>query len=383
MKQKRQPDWDPRASVVQRDQRAAYDEMRRRCPVAWSDYQGWSLFRHADVLRVLHDHDSFSNAVSRHISVPNGMDPPEHGPYRAMIEPYFFPERIRAFEPRVRDITRALLAKIREDETEVMADLALPFAARAQCKFLGWPSTYADRLINWNHRNHAATLAADRPAMARIAVDFRAMVDELLDARQDAPPESDLTAALMHERVNGQPLDREAITSLLRNWTVGEVGTISASVGILVDVLIQEAGLLSWLKRSPAHIPMAVDEVLRRHGPLGANRRVATRDVELGGRLIRKGERLSLNWVAANRDPEAHKAPDELCFDRSPADNLLYGAGIHVCPGAGLARMELRVFMESLLTQIKDLQPARRGQAELAVFPASGFARLPVSIRMT
>ena len=73
-----QPDWDPASPEVQRDQRSSYDEMRRRCPVAHSEFMRWSLFRHQDVTRVLHDHKTFSNAVSQHLSVPDGMDPSEH-----------------------------------------------------------------------------------------------------------------------------------------------------------------------------------------------------------------------------------------------------------------------------------------------------------------
>jgi cytochrome P450 len=71
------PDWDPRSVEVQRDQLAAYDAMRERCPVAYSEFLGWSIFRHADVLRVLNDHTAFSNVVSSHRAVPSGMDPPE------------------------------------------------------------------------------------------------------------------------------------------------------------------------------------------------------------------------------------------------------------------------------------------------------------------
>ena len=87
------PDWNPTDASVLRDQPAAYDDMRRRCPVARSEQLGWSLFRHEDVTRVLLDHETFSNQVSRHRSVPNGMDPPEHTAYRRAIEPYFTAEQ--------------------------------------------------------------------------------------------------------------------------------------------------------------------------------------------------------------------------------------------------------------------------------------------------
>ena len=94
-------DWDPRAADVAADQRAAYDAMRSRCPVARDLTGGWTLFRHADVVRVLHDCDGFSNVVSRHISVPNGMDPPTRTVFRRLIEPYFNDGLVAAFRTRL------------------------------------------------------------------------------------------------------------------------------------------------------------------------------------------------------------------------------------------------------------------------------------------
>ena len=141
------PDWDPKSNEVMRDQRAAYDEMRRRCPVAYSEFLGWSLFRHEDVTRVLLDHETFSNAVSKHLSVPNGMNPPEHTAYRRIIEPYFSTERMATFEPVCREIVTKLVRDLlARNEVEFMADAALPFAELVQCAFLGWPAELHGRL---------------------------------------------------------------------------------------------------------------------------------------------------------------------------------------------------------------------------------------------
>ena len=97
-------DWDPRAPEVLADPIAAYDRMRGRCPVAHSDYLHHSVFRHADVMRILLDHKTFSSQASHHVSVPNSMDPPEHTAYRQLIEPYFGPDRMAAFEPVCRPL---------------------------------------------------------------------------------------------------------------------------------------------------------------------------------------------------------------------------------------------------------------------------------------
>lgn len=374
-------DWDPRSADVLRDQRAAYDRMRERCPVAYSEFLQWSLFRHEDITRVLHDHETFSNSVSRHLSVPNGMDPPEHNGYRRIIEPYFAPDRVNAFEPACREIVVTLVRNaLAKGEVELMADFALPFAVHVQCAFLGWPPIFHEPLISWSRKNHDATIAQDRRAMAEIASEFEGFIDDMIEARLriGAKPEVDVTATLMHEKVKGRPLSNKEIASILRNWTVGELGTISAAVGILVHYLAQHPELQKQLRAESSPLPEAIDEILRIHGPLVANRRVATRPEIIGGRKIDADERISLIWISANRDGRVFENPDSFRLGRDPAKNLLYGAGIHVCPGAPLARMELRVVMDELLKRTAAIDPAPDRLPTNTVYPASGFAALPV-----
>jgi len=379
-----EPDWDPRAGHVLRDQRAAYDEMRARCPVAYSELMQWSLFRHGDITCVLHDHDTFSNEVSEHLSVPNGMDPPKHTAYRRIIDSYFTPERMDAFEPTCRSVVAAQVQHALEcGETELMADVALPLSVLVQCAFLGWPSALHEPLASWARKNSEAIFAQDRQAMSEIAHEFEGFIDEMLETRlQDgATPDDDITAALMHEKVWGRSLSNKEIASILRNWTVGEIGTLSAAIGILVHHLARDAGLQKQLRAQPSLLPAAVDEILRIHGPLLANRRITTRPVEIGGRKLDAGARISLIWISANRDGRIFENPDSYSLDRDPAQNLLYGAGIHVCPGAPLARMELRVIMEELLRHTAWFEPVPGKQPTNAVYPASGFATLPVRFR--
>lgn len=384
MNDKIKPDWDPRSEDVSRDPRAAYDEMREHCPVAFSDLMQWSLFRHEDITRVLHDHKTFSNAVSQHLSVPSGMDPPEHTEYRRIMDPYFSPVRMDAFEPACREISADLVqSALASGEVELMADFALLFAVRVQCAFLGWPTHLHEPLTRWTRKNHEATLAQDRPAMSQIALELEGFIDDMLETRfqTGAQPEDDITTALMHEKVWGRSLSNEEIASILRIWTVGEIGTIAASVGILAHYLAQHPQLQEQLRAQPSLLPTAIDEILRIHGPLVANRRVTTCPVEIGGQKLDAGERISLNWIAANRDSRVFKDPDSFSLDRDPSKNLLYGTGIHVCPGAPLARMEMRVCMEELLKRTSQIQPVSGKSPTIAKYPASGFTVLPLQIR--
>jgi hypothetical protein len=358
--------------------------MRERCPVAYSDFQGWSLFRHEDVVRVLNDPETFSNAASTHLSVPNGMDPPEHTEYRRLIEPYFRPERMEAFEPDCREIaaelTQSLLGR---DEVEFIADFAQSFAVRVQCAFLGWPPDMHEPLRLWTRRNQEATLAQDRAVMAEIAGEFEAYVDGLMRVRREAGTEAsdDVTTSFLRARVRGRALRDEEIISILRNWTVGEIGTISAAMGILVHFVANHAHLQRQLRGQPTLLPEAIDEILRVNGPLVANRRITTRPVQIDGREIGAGERISLNWISANRDGRVFEDPGIVRLDRDPAQNLLYGAGIHVCPGAPLASLEMRVAMEELLGRTTHIEPSPGKPSTKAMYPASGFATLPLRIR--
>ena len=383
-------DWDPTSAAALLDQRATFDDMRERCPVAHSDFLGWSLFRHADVVRVLNDAATFSSVVSPHLSVPNGMDPPEHTGYRRIVELYFQPARMQAFEAPCREIAASLVRDLAgPGEVEFIGALAQSFAVRVQCAFLGWPAHLHEPLRLWTQKNREASLALDRPAMAGLASDFAGHVNELLQGRRGASAlgeraegaEGDIVSSLLAQQVDGRPLRDEEIASILRNWTVGEVGTISASVGILAHYLAQHGDLQQQLRAQPSLLPEAIDEILRIHGPLVANRRTTTRPVEVGGRQIAAGERISLNWIAANRDPDVFEAPDTFRLGRDPAANLLYGAGIHVCPGAPLARLELRVVMQELLGGTAQISLPADQPPSLAVYPASGFARLPLRVR--
>lgn len=379
----RKTDWNPRADEVLTDQIRAYDAMRAECPVAWSDYQYWTLFRHGDVMRVLEDHQTFSSAASNHLSVPNGMDPPEHTPYRQVIEPYFSPKAVSEFEPTCRSIARHLFSRLPDGEPfDVVELLSQTFALQIQCAFMGWPESLHKPLQDWVLKNHRATLARDRQAMAEVARELDGYIHDLLEARRQAGANAprDVTTSLMEETINGRPMSDEELTSLMRNWTVGELATISASVSILVNYLSRHPDLRQSLANDSAALRDAIDEILRMDAPLMSNRRLTTRDVEIGGRRIPAGEKITILWASANRDERVFGDPDAFCPHRNRDQNLLYGAGIHVCPGAPLARMELRVLMEEFLSGVDTLEPAINERPERAVFPTGGFSYLPMVI---
>lgn len=356
--------------------------MRKRCPVAHSDYLHWSVFGHEDVMRVLLDPDGFSNVVSSHLSLPNGMDPPEHTAWRALIEPYFAGPQLAAFEPRARCIAQELLRQLpASGELEWMEGFAHEAAVRLLCAFMGWPAELHEPLRAWAYRNQAATLAGDRTGLAAIAFEFDAHIRAQLDAHRNDPDRADdVTGRLLRETVDGRPLRDEEIVSIVRNWTVGELATLAASIGILVQYLASHRELQRELRAQPALLRPAIDEILRIHPPLVSNRRVARKPAHLGGREIAAGERVTLMWASANRDEAVFGDPDAFRLDRDPALNLLYGAGLHACPGAELSRLQLRIVVEELLAGTRWIAAVHEREPVKAQYPASGFAQMWVRV---
>lgn len=379
----REPDWDPREDGVLKDQIRAYDTMRTQCPVAWSDYQHWTLFRHSDVMRALEDHQTFSSVSSSHLSVPNGMDPPEHTHYRQVIEPYFSEQAMSEFEPICRNIARNLVNSLPSGEAfDIVERFSRAFALQIQCAFMGWPDSLHEPLREWVLKNHQATLARDRKALADVAQEFDGYIHELLETRRQAGANAprDVTTLLMEEIVNGRPVTDEELTSLMRNWTVGELGTISSSVSILLNYLAEHPDLKESLTNDINKVQDAIDEILRIDAPLISNRRITTRGIKIGTKKIPAGEKVTVLWASANRDEGVFGDPDVFCPEKNRNQNLLYGAGIHVCPGAPLARMELKILMEEFLRGIDTLEFALHEPPERAAFPTGGFSYLPVSV---
>ncbi len=376
-------DWNPHAPEVQADQVAAYDQMRQRCPVAHDPLLGYTIFRHQDIQTILHDPQSYSNRVSeRHIAVPSGMDAPEHTAFRKINDKYYTPERMAAFEPTCRQVIRQLIAELpRNQPTEIMHRFARDYAVRIQNAFLGWRSDLEQPLNDWIEKNRRASQRRDPQETAQIALEFDGYIRSLLNERRQQPS-NDITSELMHDIVElpsgSRTMTEAELISLLRNWTVGELSTVSASAGIIIQFLAAHPTEQQRLRQNPAAIPAAVEEIMRLNDPLVSNRRKTTCLVQLGGKNIPAGSPITLNWVSANRDESVFPNAHEYHPERDQSQNLVYGSGIHACPGAPLARLELRLLTEELLTAFSHIRPAHDTFAQPAQYPVSGYAELHV-----
>ena len=375
-------EWDLRSPEVQSDQLASYDAMRSRCPVAHTPDDSWVVFSHSDTVRILDDPETFSNEVSAHLAVPNGFDGSRHAAYRTIIESYFTAERLAAFEPVARAICAELIAGLARDcDIEVMSSLGDPFAAWLQCAFMGWPTSMRTPLAEWVDKNHAANRSGDRRRMAAVADEFDSFIREQLDARRSMPgPPDDPTTRLLAESVDGVQLSDAEIVSIIRNWTVGELATIAAAVGIALNFLAEHPDIQRRIRSGEWDLDAVTDELQRLGAPLIANRRRTTKPVEVGGVKIPAEEKVIVLWASANRDEAVFGDPDAFEPIANRRHNLVYGKGLHYCPGADLARLELRVLLEELFAATISVEPGTQAPAP-AHYPAGGFDTVHIRLR--
>jgi cytochrome P450 len=376
MNEEQHDDWDPQDASILENQRRAYDEMRERCPVAHSEFMGWSLFRHEDIAAVLVKPETYSN-VSRFLAIPSGMDPPVYGRYRKALAPNFDQEQMARLEPRAREIAEKLLGPMLSGgEAEFIDAFAMPFAMKTLCTLLGWRERQWECLGGWTHDSQQAAFSREDPAAGKALTSlFSEHVKANLAKHRALPNDvADATDLLLRTEVDGVRFDDDQIVSVLRNWTAGH-GTVAAGLGILILHVARESELQDRLRGDPSLIPAAIEEILRADGPLVANRRTTTREVEIQGRTIPKGESLSLMWIAANRDPRTFDDPNAVKIERSTGASLVWGQGIHLCLGAPLARLEMRVALEELLSRTKRFEFAGEAPRRV-VYPSNGLAAL-------
>jgi len=365
------------------DLRVQLDAQRERCPVMHAPDGSITLLSHEDVCAAALDPETFSSAVSAHRAIPNSLDGEEHKKYRALIDKYLTEEEVLLQEPQCQKHASEIIASLpRETTVRTVLDIGTPFAVRTQSTWLSWPQEIEDVLVAWMADNREATRSGKREKMADVAERFDAIITSLINDLGSDTGE-DVLSRLMREEIDGQKLTKTEIVSILRNWTAGDLGSLAASVGVIVHHLATDIALQEYLrslvaKKKTKEFEDAIEEILRIDDPFVSNRRIATKDTEVAGVRIDKGTRVILNWTSANRDPKAFREPDAFNPDEHSEANIVFGIGSHICPGRALTLMELRVIIWELLTQTKHVAMSTERPPVRETPPVSGWAKVPV-----
>ena len=363
------------------DPRAGYDALHG-CPLTRDAANRWVVVSHPDALAVVTDPGTYSSHVSRFLQVPNGLDGEAHREARLLLDPFFSAERMAELQPALEVIARELVASVPAGgSVDAVTELGSRYAVQAQSAWLGWPTELEPELLAWMDDNHAATRSGELARTAEVAHRFDGIIRRLLMPRRSQPPgpPPDVTAELMRLRhLDGRPWSEEEIVSVLRNWTGGDLGSLALCAGVTLHWFATHPELADQLvDASDAEFDRAVDEILRIDDPFVSNRRAATEPTVLSKQPIERGDKLVVNWTAANRDPAVFADPDAYRPDDNAAANLVYGAGPHICPGRPLATLELRVLLRAVLAdQRVRLDPDSVPEREQP--PVGGFRHVRV-----
>lgn len=356
----------------------SYRWMRANAPVYYDEEaQVWGITFHEDILTISKDSETFcSGEGSRPESaswVPSmiNMDDPDHRLRRGIVNRGFTPRRVDDHEPKIRKICNDLVdAVAKRGECDFVRDMAAPLPMIVIGDMLGVLPEDRDDLLRWSEEMLGATSATAGPEALKLAVmagaDYAKYALGVIAERRADPSIDDLIGLLVNSKIDGEGLNEEAlIHESLLILVGGDETTRHVLTGGML-ALIEHPEQRQLLLDDPSKIPNAIEEMLRWVSPIKNMNRTATRDVELRGQKIRKGDKLLLLYHCANRDERVFEDPDRFDVERMPNEHVAFGGyGRHFCLGSSLAKLELRVFFGEVLPRLPDLALAQGAKLEL------------------
>ncbi len=377
-----------------------YARLRREAPVYRSRILGgWILTRHRDIVAVLTDPRSsvnrrnaemfrkfnpfdsltpdFAEAIFRNLLM---LDAPDHTRLRKLVVKAFTPRMVQRLRGRIEQLVDELLDQVEPaGRMDFVRDFAYPLPVIVIAEMLGLPPEDRDRLKVWS--DDVATLldpfqATNGMQGAEDAFFGLKAYLEPIFADRRREPRDDLISALVAAREGSDALSNAELLSLCTILLAAGHETTTSLLGNAVLALLQHPDQRQQLREDPSLGRAAVEEFLRYDSPVQLTDRVATEDMEIDGKPVRKGELVGLILGAANRDPEVFRDPDRLNFDRGDIPHVAFSHGAHFCLGAQLARLEAEVAIGKLLERF----PHFRGPREPPDRKRSMVLRGPTSL---
>jgi len=382
---------------------ALFGRLRSECPVHWtagvSDYPGdpgyWSVTRPEDIHTVSRDWRTYSSELGGVTaagvfplklirSMFIGMDPPRHDRVKMLFQAGFTPKRIAAREPAIRAIVADVLDRLDgREECDLVTEVAQPVVSRVIGSFMGIPPE--DDAV-WAKLMNAA-LAVGDPDMSPRGVDtllehsipeIFARCRRMIAERRERPTE-DLTSVLVHAEVEGQKLEeQEIVMGFFLLMAAGNDST-KATYCSGMRALLEQPDQRRLLLEDPSLIPSAVEESLRMFPAFAHFARTATRDAELAGQPIRRGDKVVMWYASSGRDRTRYEDPERFDVRRNPEHQAFGAGGRHFCLGTALARLELRVLFEETLRQYPNIALAGEPTWVLSTF-VNQLKALPVTL---
>ena len=341
-------------------------EMQDTCPVAWSTASGgfWALSRYQDVVNASQDWQTFTVTQGIMIPptgasmpvIPAELDPPRHTKLRKLVLPDFTDKALEAWRPGLEMIIKeAFEPLLSRGEADLAVDIARPVPVLAICLILGIDTDW--RKIRQLAENFIA--ATGQPELARQrAKELEDFLEEEIDARRGKPV-TDLLGKYVNAEIDGEVIPPRELLGLVQLMVVAGHETTVNAMGTMIYRLMREPGLRERLLADRSLIGKMIDENLRLHPPVWNMGRTVTTGTEVRGTELCPGEKVMLVFGAANRDPEKFAEPAAFDLDRDGVtQHLAFGSGRHRCIGESLAKLELRLTLEYVLSNLPDISPA-------------------------
>jgi cytochrome P450 len=340
------------------------------CPIAHTERWGgsWMPTRYDDVVAIAQEFDVFTSqqvlvtpppAVEETgpyaavAAPPITSDPPEHHWHRRLILPFFAPQAVAKFEEGTRDLCNSLIdGFIERGEADAAADYAQQIPVRVIATMLGVPPELSDTFTGWVRGALETGLTDPEVRTASFTAIIEYFAAQVADRRAN-PRDNDLITTLLDAEVDGQKVPVEYVLGVCNLMLVAGVDTTWSSIGASLWHLAQHPEHRARLVAEPDLWPTAIEELLRAYAPVTMARIVA-HDTEFAGCPMSAGDRVLMAFPAANRDPRQFDRPDEVILDRENNRHVAFGAGIHRCAGSNLARLELRVALQTWLSRIPE-----------------------------
>lgn len=339
-----------------------FREKRKQDGVLACEFQGETLpmiLRHEAVRRAAKDWTTFSSNAPFRVPIPSEeklrtmrqlpieTDPPEHGEYRAMVEPFFRRPKDPAFVARIEGLIDAMLDDVMaRDSIEIVRGFALPLQSRALTHLLNVPESEAEIWIGWGiHVFHDGTSGEAKGSALETYLHTK------FDAAVSHPGE-DFFSALTRAEFRGRPLTREEMMGFANLAFAGGRDTIIHTISSVIAYLSEHPEALAYLREDPSRITLAGEEFFRAFMPLTHIGRVCPVETDVQGVTVPAGGRVSLCWASANQDETVFDAPGEVRLDRKPNPHLSFGFGTHLCLGALHARVLLRILLLKLTQRV-------------------------------
>ncbi len=332
-----------------------------------SDFPAWILTRHEDVMG-MRDESAYSVAHVRMLREPiDGpnmiqMDGEEHHRNRSLVAPSFRPRVLERFAAEtIEPLVAWMLDGLRvRGEAELMREFCEPLPFHTIAELLGLDVADQPRLSRLYKEAIAANPVESDAEQLEQSLGARKELDEMLipvvEDRRRSPGEDFVSQLVTATSRDGDRLDEEHVLGFLRFMLpAGEESTMSA-LGTLVLELLRHPDQLEALRADPALVVTAVEEALRWRAPIAYLNRTTTRDVVVGDVTVPAGSLVLGAINGANRDPVVFDAPDSFRIDRAPNKHVAFGAGVHMCIGAPIARLELQVALRGVLERLPNLR---------------------------